>query len=61
MCGATAGDVYALLTGNRALGTPRNMLNQPRTGIYRMARGGANWKLLRGQITGLPFPDVKPW
>jgi len=33
MCDATAGDVYALLTGNRALGTSRNMLNQPRTGI----------------------------
>eukprot|EP00775_Hariotina_reticulata_P011553 gene11553-11696_t len=55
------GDVYALLTGNRALGTPRNMLNQPRTGVYVMPRGGTKWQLLRGKIAGLPLPDVKPW
>lgn len=39
-----------LLTGNRALGSPRNMANQARTGIYRMARGGSTWTLLRGKV-----------
>lgn len=56
------GDVYILLTGNRAYGMPRNMLNQPRTGIYRMSRGGSAWQLLRGSVAGNPAtPDVKPW
>jgi hypothetical protein len=56
--------VYVLLTGNRAYGTPRNMLNQPRTGIYRMPRGGSSWQLLRGTVYVNPaanVKDIKPW
>jgi subtilisin family serine protease len=54
--------VYILLTGNRAYGKPRNMLNQPRTGIYRMPRGGSQWALLRGSVAVNPaVKDVKPW
>lgn len=57
-----AGDVYILLTGNRAYGMPRNMLNQPRTGIYMMPRGGSAWQLLRGTVAGNPATAaVKPW
>lgn len=47
-----AADVYMLLTGNRAIGSPRNMANQPRTGVYKMPRGGDSWTLLRGQVGG---------
>lgn len=56
------GDVYCLLTGNRAIGSPRDMASQARTGIYRMPRGGSRWILLRGQVT-LPaaFAGTKPW
>ena len=55
------GDVYCLLTGNRALGQPRNMLNQPRTGIYWMPRGGTKWTLLRGAVAQPAGVPDKPW
>lgn len=54
------GDVYCLLTGNRVGGT-RNYMNQPRTGVYWMPRGGTIWKLLRGQINMAPGITGKPW
>lgn len=56
------GDVYALLTGNRNPGSPRNMLDQPKTGIWRIPRGGTTWTLLRGTVT-MPaaFAGTAPW
>ena len=54
------GDVYCLLTGNM-VGGPRNFLNQARTGVYWMPRGGTIWKLLRGQTTMASGISGKPW
>lgn len=50
VCLCASADVYMLLTGNRAIGSPRNMANQARTGVYRMPRGGGTWTLLRGKV-----------
>lgn len=57
VCVACLADVYMLLTGNRAIGTSRNMANQARTGIYMMPRGGSTWTPLRGKVS-TPHP---PW
>ncbi len=55
------GDVYCLMTGIRLPGSPRNMANQARTGIYRMPRGGSTWTPLRGTVVVPPGVTDLPW
>jgi photosystem II stability/assembly factor-like uncharacterized protein len=52
------GDVYALVTGDRP-----DFTNQATTGIYHLAYGASEWKLLRGQVPTPPgvSGEYKMW